>query len=106
MDASLYKTATVSRGFTYHYYYSPAAKGKPTILFIHGFPSSSYDWRRQVEHFRPQGYGIIVPDILGVGGTSKPDNADAFRFALVARDIIDVLDAEGLKTIIGIGHDW
>ncbi|EIW62588.1 alpha/beta-hydrolase [Trametes versicolor FP-101664 SS1] len=106
MDASLYKTTTVSREFTYHYYHSPATEGKPTILFVHGFPSSSYDWRRQVEHFRPQGYGIIIPDILGVGGTSKPDSADAFRFALVAHDIIDVLDTEGLKTVVGIGHDW
>lgn len=106
MDASLYKTTAVSRGFTYHYYHSPAATGKPTILFVHGFPSSSYDWRRQVEHFRPQGYGIIIPDILGVSGTSKPDNADAFRFALVARDIVDVLDTEGLNAVVGIGHDW
>ncbi|EIW62589.1 alpha/beta-hydrolase [Trametes versicolor FP-101664 SS1] len=106
MDLALYKDTIVSRGFTYHYFYSPAASGQPTLLLVHGFPSSSYDWRRQVAYFQPKGYGILVPDLLGAGGTSKPDSADAFRFALIARDLVDVLDAEGLQTVVGIGHDW
>lgn len=106
MDSALYKDTTVSRGYTYRYFHSPAALGKPTLLLVHGFPSSSYDWRRQVAFFQPKGYGILVPYLLGAGGTSKPDSADAFRFALIARDLVDVLDAERLETVVGIGHDW
>lgn len=106
MDPSFYKDATVSRGFTYHYFHSSATPGKPTLLFLHGFPSSSYDWRRQVAYFQPKGYGVLVPDIIGAGGTAKPDSADTFRFSLIARDIVDVLDTEGLQTVVGIGHDW
>ncbi|KAI0360858.1 alpha/beta-hydrolase [Trametes cingulata] len=106
MDATLYKDLRVSRGLTYHYFYSPATAGNPTILFIHGFPSTSYDWHRQVEYFRPKGYGVLVPDLLGAGGTSKPEDPDAFRFALIARDIVDILDAEKLDKVVGIAHDW
>ena len=106
MDPSLYKETTTLRGFTYHYYHSPAAPGKPTLLFLHGFPSSSYDWHRQVEYFQPKGYGLIIPDCLGYGGTSKPTNRDDFRWKLQAEDLIDILNAEGLKTVIGVGHDW
>lgn len=106
MDPSFYKDTTVSRGFTYHYFHSHATPGQPTLLFLHGFPSSSYDWRRQVAYFRPKGYGVLVPDIIGAGGTSKPDSADAFRFSLIVRDLVDVLDTEGLQTVVGIGHDW
>ncbi|EIW62596.1 alpha/beta-hydrolase [Trametes versicolor FP-101664 SS1] len=106
MDAALYKDTKVSRGLTYHYFYSPATAGYPTLLFVHGFPSSSFDWHRQVEYFRPKGYGLLVPDNVGAGGTSKPDDPDAFRLALIARDIVDLLDAEGLEKVIGIGHDW
>ncbi|KAI0633812.1 alpha/beta-hydrolase [Trametes polyzona] len=106
MDPALYKTTTVSRGFLYNYYYSPAAAGKQTLLFIHGFPSTSYDWRRQVAHFRPQGYGLLVLDTLGAGGSAKPDDVDALRFAGMARDIVDLLDAEGVQQVVGIGHDW
>ncbi|KAI0633827.1 Alpha/Beta hydrolase protein [Trametes polyzona] len=106
MDAALYKTVNVSRGFTYRYWYSPAAEGKPTLLLLHGFPSSSFDWHRQVEYFRPKGYGLVVPDLLGAGGTATPTDPEAFRMALIARDIVDILDAEHLSKVVGIGHDW
>lgn len=49
MDAALYKDFKVSRGLTYHYFYSPAAAGYPTLLFLHGFPSSSFLWHKQVD---------------------------------------------------------
>ncbi|KAI0824039.1 alpha/beta-hydrolase [Trametes gibbosa] len=106
MDAALYKDAQVSRGLTYHYFYSPATAGQPTLLLLHGFPSSSFDWHRQVEYFRPKGYGLLVPDIIGAGETSKPEDPDAFRLKPIAQDIIDLLDAEGLDKVVGIAHDW
>ncbi|TFK87232.1 alpha/beta-hydrolase [Polyporus arcularius HHB13444] len=106
MDPAKYKDVKVKRGLIYHYYYSPAAPGKPTLFFIHGFPSTSFDWHRQVAHFEPKGYGLIVPDTLGYGGTSKPQEPEAFRWKLQAQDLIDVLDAENPDTVIGIGHDW
>lgn len=107
MDSTKYKTVNVSRGYTYRYYYSPATPGKPTLFFIHGCPSSSFDWHRQIAHLEPQGYGFIVPDTLGYGGTSKPLEYEAFRLRLQAQDLIDVLEAENPATaVIGIGHDW
>ncbi|OSC99357.1 alpha/beta-hydrolase [Trametes coccinea BRFM310] len=106
MDPALYKDAQVSRGLKYHYFYQPATPGKPTLLFIHGFPSSSYDWHRQVEYLRPKGYGLLVPDLLGAGETSKPDDPEAFRMVRIARDIVDLLDVEGLDKVVGIAHDW
>ena len=112
MDPAKYKDVQVQRGLTYHYYSSTAAPGKPTLLFVHGFPSTSFDWHRQVAHFEPKGYGLIVPDTLGYGGTSKPREVDAFRWKLQAQDLVDVLDAElGSPSsrpakVIAIGHDW
>ena len=112
MDASKYKDCITRRGLNYHYYHVPAAPGKPTLLFLHGFPSTSFDWHRQVAHFEPKGYGLIVPDTLGYGGTSKPREVDAFRWKLQAQDLVDVLDAElGSPSsrpakVIAIGHDW
>ncbi|CDO74919.1 hypothetical protein BN946_scf184927.g3 [Trametes cinnabarina] len=106
MDQSLYNNTTTARGLTYHYYYSSTAPEKPTLLFPHGFPSSSYDWHRQVRYFQAKGYGTIVPDVLGAGGTSKPENVNAFCFVDIARDIVDVLDAVGVDKVIGVGHDW
>ncbi|KAH9894807.1 alpha/beta-hydrolase [Cubamyces lactineus] len=106
MDPTLYKKTTVPRGFTYHYYYSPAAPGKPTLLFLHSFPTSSYEWHRQVEHFQPQGYGIFVPDYLGCGGSSKPDYVEAYTFVALGHDIVHLLDVAQVDTVVGIGHVW
>jgi pimeloyl-ACP methyl ester carboxylesterase len=46
----------------------------PLLLFLHGFPSSSYDWRplldRETEH------AVLAPDFLGFGLSEKPKDHD------------------------------
>lgn len=106
MDASLFKDVTTSRGFKYHYYYSPPTNSKPTLLFLHGFPCTSYDWRKQVPFFKEKGYGILAPDLLGYGGTDKPTDTASYALSKMSADIIDILDAEKVAKVIAVGHDW
>ncbi|KAF5372159.1 hypothetical protein D9758_004952 [Tetrapyrgos nigripes] len=105
-NSSLFKDLNVSRGLNYHYYAVPADTGKPTLLFLHGFPSTSYDWRHQVAFFQDKGYGLLVPDMLGYGGTSKPLDPQLYVSSLVTRDIIDILDAESIEQAVVVAHDW
>ena len=106
MDPAHYRTLSVSRSFEYNVYHTSAAPGQPTLLFVHGFPSTSYDWRRQVPYFEAHGFGIVVPDLLGAGLSSKPLDSKAFRHTSLAQDIVDILDALGLDKVVGVGHDW
>ncbi|KAF4605076.1 hypothetical protein EYR40_003859 [Pleurotus pulmonarius] len=106
MDPSLYKDFKTSRGFNYHYLAVAPKQDLPYLLFVHGFPSTSCDWRHQVAYFQDLGYGLIVPDMLGYGGTSIPTDAESYRRSLVCKDLVEVLDAEGAKQCIAIGHDW
>ncbi|EAU86125.1 hypothetical protein CC1G_03336 [Coprinopsis cinerea okayama7 len=106
MDSSHYKRLTVSRGFTYNYYVSPASDGKPTLLFLHGFPSTAQDWRRQVAHFKPKGYGLIVPDMLGYGDTDKPLEASDYVGSRLAQDVLDIVENEGVERVVVVAHDW
>jgi soluble epoxide hydrolase/lipid-phosphate phosphatase len=106
MDTSSYKDHTTSRGIKYHYFFSIAGEGKPTLLFLHGFPSTSYDWHKQVAYFQPRGYGLVVPDMLGYGGTDKPHDKKDYLYSLTSKDLTEILDAEGLEKVIAIGHDW
>ncbi|KAG6876314.1 hypothetical protein C0992_000105 [Termitomyces sp. T32_za158] len=106
MDTTLYKSVLTRRSLKYNYYFSAPTAGKPVLLFVHGFPSTSYDWRYQVNFFKDKGYGLIVPDMLGYGGTDKPVDAADYRLSLIAQDLLDILDAEKVDKPIAVGHDW
>ncbi|KAL4245655.1 AB hydrolase superfamily protein [Abortiporus biennis] len=106
MDPSLYRTLKTSRGYTYSYFVSTSkSTAKPTLLFLHGFPSTSYDWHYQAQYFASRGHGVIIPDMLGYGGSDKPTDPLSYRSSLVTRDLIEILDKEGIKKVVGIGHD-
>ncbi|KAH7920149.1 alpha/beta-hydrolase [Leucogyrophana mollusca] len=109
MNASLlskYKDAKSSRGITYHYLSIPAQGNKPSLLFVHGFPSTSYEWYHQINYFSDKGYGVVAPDMLGFGGTDKPTNPALFQHAAIAQDMLDILDIENVTESIAVGHDW
>ncbi|EIN11755.1 alpha/beta-hydrolase [Punctularia strigosozonata HHB-11173 SS5] len=109
MDPSLYRNFKTARGINYHYYFSaPSDAGsKPTLLFLHGFPSTSYDWRHQVAFFgAKEGFGLVVPDMLGYAGTDKPTDGAAYSAVAIAKDMVEILEHERVGECIAIGHDW
>ncbi|KAG8531297.1 uncharacterized protein KY384_002925 [Bacidia gigantensis] len=105
---SLMTIATLS-GFKYTTHYQhPKSSELPYILFTHGFPSSAYDWRHQVEYFSNEGYGIIAPDTLGYGSTDQPMDVHAYTLRSIADSLIEVVDkVAGNETrVVGVAHDW
>ncbi|KAF8898872.1 Alpha/Beta hydrolase protein [Infundibulicybe gibba] len=107
MDPEFYKNLITSRGLRYYYFYTPPGDSSlPVLLFLHGFPTTSKIWKHQVDFFREHGFGLLVPDMIGFGGTDKPTDPETYRPSLVCKDIIDILDAEHLQnSVIAIGHD-
>jgi pimeloyl-ACP methyl ester carboxylesterase len=101
---------TLPSGTTYSYAYSGPTDGKPTILLLHGFPSSSHDWIYQFAHFSALGYGVLVPDLLGYGGTDSPVEAEAYKFSTMAADLIALMKSLGIETekkgVHVVGHDF
>jgi soluble epoxide hydrolase/lipid-phosphate phosphatase len=109
------KQLTLPSGTRYAYIHCPpSGPHKPTLLFLHGFPSTSHDWRHQITHFSSRGYGVLAPDLLGYGGSSKPLDPEAYLGSIMSADIIAILDHENIGKgngdgdgkVIAIGHDW
>jgi soluble epoxide hydrolase/lipid-phosphate phosphatase len=100
------KVVKLPSGVTYSYSHIPANGAKPTILFIHGFPSSSYDWRHQITHFSSLGYGVIAPDLLGYGETDKPTSISDYRGKKMAGEISELLEHTKVSKVHGVAHDW
>lgn len=85
-------TTRLSNGTAYSYVHTQPSDQKPYILFLHGWPSSSYDWRHQINYFSKLGYGIIAPDLLGYGGTDKPQELEAYRMKKMSKEIVEILE--------------
>ncbi|KAL5338891.1 Alpha/Beta hydrolase protein [Aspergillus crustosus] len=102
----LARSLTLTTSHTYSYAYHPPTQASlPTILFLHGFPSSCYDWRHQIQCFSRQGYGVLAPDLLGYGGTDKPAALENYNSKRMAAEIIEILDHERIHKVHAVGHD-
>ena len=113
MDMLDRKTLTTTRSLQYTYYTSNSAvenKNEPGLLFCHGFPDSSFLWNDIIAHLSNYGVmlkrKVIVPDMLGYAGTSKPLDTALYNYAGMADDLGEILDAENVHKVTVIGHDW
>lgn len=105
-----YATATV-RGKTYSYMLGEPEDGKSprhTIFLVHGFPDMGFGWRCQVPFLVGLGFRVIVPDMLGYGGTDAPQEIEAYSLKNLSADIADLarqfVGQDG-QIVLG-GHDW
>ncbi|KAK8093562.1 hypothetical protein PG997_000247 [Apiospora hydei] len=97
---------TVSRGHTYSFVHIEGVGDKPTLLLLHGWPSHIDDWIFQIRHFQSKGYGLVVPDMLGYGGSSSPSETNEYRLKPLSQDLAELLDHIGVRQVVGVGHDW
>jgi len=105
------KTLIVTRGHTYTYYtHAPdpsSPQPKPTILMVHGWPDDASYWSQVIrESILPEGYGVVAPDLLGSGESSKPLDESEYDFRRIAGDILEILEKEGVAKVVLWAHDW
>jgi pimeloyl-ACP methyl ester carboxylesterase len=75
----------------------------PPLLLVHGCPFSSYIWRRVIPLLRPH-FRCIAPDLLGLGDTETPSDAD-WSLPAQAAIIVGLLDALGIQVAHVVAHD-
>lgn len=82
--------------------------GRPTFVFVHGNPTSSYLWRKIIPSVRSLGR-CVAPDLIGMGDSAKLDRGGParYRFAEHRRFLDGLLDAAALgDQVILVLHDW
>jgi pimeloyl-ACP methyl ester carboxylesterase len=75
----------------------------PTILFAHGYPTSSHDWAGLVEALAPR-YRCVCFDFLGFGASSKPRRA--YTYALQHEVLARVVEAAAVTRAVLVAHDY
>jgi pimeloyl-ACP methyl ester carboxylesterase len=78
----------------------------PAVLFCHGFPDTSYTWRRQMKAVAAAGYRAIAPDMRGYGRSSAPEDLNLYTPLHTTGDLVGLLDSLKVSSAILVGHDW
>jgi pimeloyl-ACP methyl ester carboxylesterase len=69
-------TAYLDTGVRMHYY--DAGQGSNTLVLLHGFPQTAWQWRHVLEPLAQAGYRVIAPDYRGAGNSSRPSLSPGF----------------------------
>ena len=75
----------------------------PTALLLHGKNFNGAAWAETASWLQAQGYGVLIPDQIGFGKSSKPI-AYQYSFNQLAWNTLELLEHVGLEKVVVIGH--
>ena len=79
------------------FYREAGNKTSPTLLLLHGFPTSSHMFRNLIP-ILAKDYHLVAPDLPGFGQTDLPNHKEfSYNFANLADVIAKFTEAIGLK---------
>ena len=90
-------------------------RGRPVLLFLHGFPEGAFVWDALLEHFaQPEhgGYRCVAPNLRGYERSSAPPEVKDYRAKFLVQDVLALIDSEcGAQTPPAplaalVAHDW
>ena len=86
-------------------------RGRPLMLFLHGFPEGAFIWDGLMQHFaQPEhgGFRCVAPNLRGFEKSSAPVEVAAYKPALMVQDVMALAATEGVAGRIHtlVAHDW
>ena len=87
-------------------------RGRPVLLFLHGFPEGAFVWDALLEHFAQPahgGYRCVAPNLRGYERSSAPPEVKDYRAKFLVQDVLALIDSEcGSSHPLAalVAHDW
>lgn len=88
-------------------------RGRPVLLFLHGFPEGAFVWDPLLNYFslaEHGGYRCVAPNLRGFEQSSAPSDASAYRPKHLVQDVSALIALEGADqggTLAAlVAHDW
>ena len=79
----------------------------PIVLLIHGWPDDASTWDVVAPRLNAAGLRTVVPTLRGFNGTSLLDGVPRTgNSAILAVDMIALMDGLGIDRFFVAGHDW
>lgn len=104
MTQTTYKTATV--GGRKIFYREAGDAALPTIVLLHGFPTSSFMFRNLIPLLADR-FHVIAPDYVGFGQSDAPSASEFdYTFDNLTAHVAGLIDALGLTSYILYMQDF
>lgn len=81
-------------------------RGRPVLMFLHGFPEAAFIWDGLLEHFAAQGFRCVAPNLRGFEQSSQPAEVEQYRPKHILQDIAALIRLEGAPLECLVAHDW
>lgn len=81
-------------------------RGRPVLLFLHGFPEAAFVWDPLLEHFAARGFRCVAPNLRGYERSSQPADVSAYRARHLVQDVAALIATEGGRVACLVAHDW
>lgn len=81
-------------------------RGGEVVVLLHGFPQDGSAFDDVVPALHEAGLRTLVPDQRGYSPDARPQGRSAYTLTEVARDVVALLDAAGVRRAHVVGHDW
>ena len=78
----------------------------PLVVLIHGFPDYWATWKPLMATLNKAGYRTAALDNRGYNLSDQPEGEAAYAMPNLVGDVAAVIEAEGQKNAIIVGHDW
>ena len=85
------------------YMYLEPADDMPVVVLMHGKNFNGAYWQSTADYLHDQGYGVLIPDQIGFGKSSKPEGYQ-YSFNQLALNTSLLLDELGIQDAIILGH--
>lgn len=103
-DVAYYKFQSQGQDLEMAYMYLPATDDeKGVIVLFHGKNFNGAYWQSTAEYLQSLGYGVLMPDQIGFGKSSKPTSYQ-YSFSALARNTKSLLTHLDIENPIIVGH--
>lgn len=103
MSVDVFEVAVGPLAFTAH------AAGPPDgrlVLFLHGFPQTSFEWRHQMAALAAAGYRAVAYDQRGYSPGARLGRVEDYHLDHLVADVLAIADGLGAERFDLVGHDW
>ena len=76
------------------------------VIFLHGWPESSYMWKKLMSDFSKRGFYCVAPDLRGFSRDACPKGKKHYGIDQLAKDVINISKFLKKSKFHLVGHDW